>query len=46
MPAFFSKKLFVDLNYHDWDKMIAVHLRGCFLGCHFAVPIMQKEAAA
>jgi 3-oxoacyl-[acyl-carrier protein] reductase len=38
-----QQKAFVDLNYQDWDKMIAVHLRGCFLGCHFAVPHMLKR---
>ena len=38
-----QQKAFVDLSYDDWDKMIAVHLRGCFLGCHFAVPHMLKR---
>ena len=38
-----QQKAFVDLTCDDWDRMIAVHLRGCFLGCHFALPIMQKR---
>lgn len=38
-----QQKAFVDLSCDDWDKMIAVHLRGCFLGCHFAIPLMLKR---
>lgn len=30
----------VDLAPADWDRMIAVHLRGCFLGCRRALPSM------
>jgi 3-oxoacyl-[acyl-carrier protein] reductase len=38
-----QQKAFVEINCVDWDKMIAVHVRGCFLGCHFAIPIMLKR---
>jgi 3-oxoacyl-[acyl-carrier protein] reductase len=38
-----QQKVFVEINCDDWDKMIAVHVRGCFLGCHFAIPIMLKR---
>jgi NAD(P)-dependent dehydrogenase (short-subunit alcohol dehydrogenase family) len=30
----------VDMSAADWDRMIAVHLRGCFLGCRRALPSM------
>ncbi len=35
-----QQKPFVDLSVEDWDRMVAVHLRGCFLGCKRAVPSM------
>ena len=38
-----QQKLFQDISEDDWDRMIAVHLKGCFLGCHFAVPIFKKR---
>ena len=38
-----QQKAFVEIKCDDWDKMIAVHVRGCFLGCHFAIPIMLKR---
>ena len=38
-----QQKAFVEINCEDWDKMIAVHVRGCFLGCHFAIPVMLKR---
>lgn len=38
-----QQKAFVELTCDDWDRMIAVHLRGCFLGCRLAVPIMLKR---
>ena len=38
-----QQKVFVEIKCDDWDKMIAVHVRGCFLGCHFAIPIMLKR---
>lgn len=37
-----QQKAFADLTLDDWDRMVAVHLRGSFLGCHFALPIMQQ----
>ena len=34
---------FVDLKLEDWDRMIAVHLRGTFLGCRRAIgPMLEK----
>ena len=38
-----QQKLFQDISEDDWDRMIEVHLKGCFLGCHFAVPIFKKR---
>ena len=38
-----QQKAFVEIKCDDWDKMIAVHVRGCFLGCQFAIPIMLKR---
>lgn len=38
-----QQKLFQDISEDDWDRMIEVHLKGCFLGCHFAVPILKKR---
>ncbi len=29
-----------EMTVADFDRMIAVHLRGCFLGCHRAIPAM------
>lgn len=28
-----------------WDKMMAINLKGVFLGCKYAVPIMKKQGA-
>lgn len=33
---------FKDMQTKDWDRMIAVHLRGCFLGCQRAMPQMLE----
>ena len=38
-----QQKLFQDISEDDWDRMIEVHLKGCFLGCHFAVPIFKRR---
>ena len=38
-----QQKLFTDISVDDWDRMINVHLKGCFLGCHFAVPLFKKR---
>lgn len=34
---------FQDLAVEDWDRMIAVHLRGVFLGCRRAIDPMLKR---
>ncbi|MEH6526416.1 MAG: 3-oxoacyl-ACP reductase FabG [Sneathiella sp.] len=34
---------FTKMTVEDWDRMISVHLRGCFLFCHRAVPNMCKN---
>ncbi|MGI9490386.1 MAG: SDR family NAD(P)-dependent oxidoreductase [Geminicoccaceae bacterium] len=34
---------FTDLTIEDWDRMIAVHLRGTFLGCRRAIgPMLER----
>ncbi len=38
-----QQKSFINLVIEDWDRMISVHLRGCFLGCKRAVPSMLKR---
>jgi 3-oxoacyl-[acyl-carrier protein] reductase len=40
-----QQKAFADLTLDDWDRMVGVHLRGSFLGCHFALPIMQQRGS-
>ncbi len=36
---------FADLSVEDWDRMIAVHLRGTFLGCRRAIgPMLERGA--
>ncbi|NRA86495.1 MAG: 3-oxoacyl-ACP reductase FabG [Rhizobiales bacterium] len=35
-----QQKAFVELSVDDWDRMISVHLRGCFLGCQRAIKSM------
>ncbi|MGI9419963.1 MAG: SDR family NAD(P)-dependent oxidoreductase [Geminicoccaceae bacterium] len=35
---------FTDLTVEDWDRMIAVHLRGTFLGCRRAIGPMLERA--
>ena len=34
---------FTEMTVEDWDKMISVHLRGCFLFCSRAVPNMCEK---
>ncbi|WP_282607836.1 SDR family NAD(P)-dependent oxidoreductase [Pelagibius sp. Alg239-R121] len=36
---------FADMEVADWDRMIAVHLRGCFLGCRRAVGPMRERGS-
>lgn len=36
---------FQDMTAEDWDRMIAVHLRGCFLGAHRAIGPMLKAGS-
>ena len=31
---------FKDMSVQDWDRMLAVHLRGCYLGCSRALDAM------
>jgi NAD(P)-dependent dehydrogenase (short-subunit alcohol dehydrogenase family) len=31
-----------DMPEQDWDRVIAVNLKGTFLGCKYAIPAMQK----
>jgi NAD(P)-dependent dehydrogenase (short-subunit alcohol dehydrogenase family) len=31
-----------DVAPADWDKVIATNLRGMYLACHFAIPIMEE----
>ncbi len=38
-----QQTLFTDISVDDWDRMVNVHLKGCFLGCHFAVPLFKKR---
>ena len=35
-----QEKKFLNISSVDWDKMIAIHLKGCFLGCQNALPPM------
>lgn len=32
-----------EMSVAEWDRTIAVHLRGTFLCCHYALPHMQKQ---
>lgn len=34
-----------DLDLADWDRMIAVHLRGCFIGCRRAIGPMLEAGS-
>lgn len=36
---------FADMTAKDWDQMIAVHLRGCFLGAHRAIGPMLEAGS-
>ncbi|MEX3007664.1 SDR family NAD(P)-dependent oxidoreductase [Hoeflea sp. TYP-13] len=36
---------FSEMDLDDWDRMIAVHLRGCFLGCRRAIGSMLERGS-
>lgn len=36
---------FSDMREDDWDRMIAVHLKGCFLGCRRAIGPMLENGS-
>lgn len=38
-----QQRCFEDLSLEDWDRMIAIHLRGCFLNCHRAIKPMLRN---
>ncbi len=38
-----SPRAFSEMSIEEWDEVLAVHLRGTFLFCHHAVPIMLKQ---
>lgn len=40
-----QEKKFSDISTEDWDKMMNVHLRGCFLGCQNALPAMLNAGS-
>lgn len=41
--GFLQQTPFDELSLDDWDRMIAVHLRGTFLCCAAAVPVMRRR---
>ena len=38
-----QRRRFVDLSVAEWDRMLAVNLRGTFLVTHSVVPLMLRE---
>ena len=40
-----QEKSFHMISNEDWDKMISVHLRGCFLSCKNALPAMLEAGS-
>jgi len=38
-----SGPLLEEIEEKDWDKVIAVNLKGTYLGCKYAIPIMKKQ---
>lgn len=43
--GFLKQSPFEELAIEDWDRMIAVHLRGTFLCCAAAVAVMRRRGA-
>ncbi|MFP4329003.1 MAG: SDR family oxidoreductase, partial [Paracoccaceae bacterium] len=42
-----QQRRFEELSPADWDRMVAVHLRGAFLGCRRAIgPMLEAGAGA
>ena len=33
----------VDTEEADWDRIMAVNVKGVFLGCKFAIPVMRRQ---
>lgn len=38
-----SGPLLEDIDEKDWDIVLAVNLKGIYLGCKYAIPIMKKQ---
>lgn len=38
-----QEKNFLDISSNDWERMIAIHLKGCFLGCQNALTSMLDK---
>jgi len=41
--AIFIMKLIIEHTEEDWDRMVAVHLKGTFNMCRHAAPVMIKQ---
>lgn len=41
--AVMLNKTVVELSEEEWDRVIAVNLKGVFLGCKYAIPYMQEQ---
>lgn len=38
-----SGPLLEDIDEEDWDNVLGVNLKGMYLGCKYAIPIMKKQ---
>jgi len=38
-----SGPLLEDIDEKDWDNVLGVNLKGMYLGCKYAIPIMKKQ---